>query len=196
MTQQPKRSSDHKYYDLAYRAHSGTSFTPDKRAASECEWYDSVCEEFTAAGKEWAIEKFTRLFLKSLAAKSRIYSSMIAGPARFPVARMEKYNRWEHNATTELLAFIEKVRKPPVQPRTELDYGIEQKEYQINGVRILHNTEENRLQLFFDGKPEQEMITKLKSRGFKWSPRNKAWQRQLTPNAIHVLPYLFPKEAA
>lgn len=178
----------HKYYDLAYRAHSGTSFTPEKRAVSECEWYDSVCKEFNEAGKEWAIEKWTRLFLKSLAAKSRCYSSMIAGPARFPVARMEKYNRWEHNATTELLAYLEKVRKPPAPPRTELDYKIEHREYSIGDVGVLHNVEENRLQLFYPGKPEPETITKLKSRGFKWSPRNKAWQRQLTPNAIRALP--------
>lgn len=186
----------HKYYDLACRAHSGTSFTPEKRAASECEWYDSVCKEFTETGKEWAIEKWTRLFLKSLAAKSRCFSAMIAGPARFPVARMEKYNRWEHNATSELLAFLEKVRKPPAPPRTELDYGIEQKEYEIDGVRVLQNAEENRLQLFYDGKPAQDMIATLKSRGFKWSPRNKAWQRQLTNNAVWALLSIFPEMEA
>lgn len=178
----------HKYYDLAYRAHSGSSFVPEKRAVSDCEWYDSVCKEFKDAGKDWAIEKFSSLFIKQLSAKNRCYSVMIAGPARFPVARMEKLNRWEHNATEKLLAFIEKVRRPPVSMRTELDYGIEQKEYEIGEVRVLHNVEENRLQLFYPGKPESETITKLKSRGFKWSPRNKAWQRQLTPNAILALP--------
>lgn len=186
----------HKYYDLAYRAHHGTSFTPEKRAVSECEWYDSVCKELTEAGKEWAIEKWTRLFLKSLAAKSRCVSWMIAGRARFPVARMEKYNRWEHNASTELLEYLEKVRKPPAPPRTELDYGIEQREYEISGVRILQNTEENRLQIFFDGKPEREMIDTLKSRGFKWSPRNQCWQRQLTNNAVWALLAIFPEQEA
>lgn len=181
----------HKYYDLAYRAHSGTSFTPEKRALSECEFYDSVCKEFLEAEKEWAIEKFSRLFVKSLAARSRCYSSMIAGPARFPVARMEKYNQWERNASDALLSFIDKVRKPPAPSRTELDYGIQQKEYNYSNARVLQNKEDNRLQLFFDGKPDQPMIERLKSRGFKWSPRNKAWQRQLTPNAIAVIPYIF-----
>lgn len=182
----------HKYYDLAYRAHSGTSFYPDKRAISECEYYDGICKEFAGAGKEWAIEKFTLLFLKGLAANSRCYSSMIAGPARFPVARMEKYNGWARNADNETLAFIAKVRKPPAQPRTELDYKIEAKEYNIGEVRVLQNVEDNRLQLFFEGKPEQEMIATLKSRGFKWSPRNRAWQRQLTPNAIRALNDVLP----
>lgn len=181
----------HKYYDLAYRAHSGTSFSPEKRAVSECEFYDSICQEFTAEGKEWAIEKFTRLFLKSLSAKSRCVSWMIAGRGNFPVARMEKYNQWERNATEELLDFIAKARKPPATPRTEIDYNIKESEYMIGDVRILQNTIDNRLQLFFDGKPEPIMIEKLKARGFKWSPRNKAWQRQLTPNAVNALKWLF-----
>lgn len=186
----------HKYYEMAYRAHSGTSLSPERRAISECEYYDSVVAEFIAAGKEWAIEKFTRLFLKGLAANARCYSSMIAGPARFPVARMEKYNKWARNADDETLAFIAKVRKPPVQPRTELEYNIEAKEYEVNGVKVLHNTEQNRLQLLFDGKPEAAMIEKLKARGFKWSLRNMAWQRQLTPNAVAVVPYILNQQVA
>lgn len=190
----PVKEAKHKYYELAYRAHHSTSFTPEKRAVSECQYYDDICREFTETGKEWAIEKFSRLFLKSLAAKSRCVSVMIAGPARFPVDRMQKYNQWERNASDALLAFVDKVRKPPVSARTELDYNIAEKEYNIGDVRVLQNTEDNRLQLFFDGKPEQGMIEKLKSRGFKWSPRNKAWQRQLTPNALNVLAYIFPNE--
>ena len=42
---------------------------------------------------------------------------------------------------------------------------------------------EERYRFVFDGKPEQEVINLLKSEGFKWSPKNKAWQRQMTPNA-------------
>lgn len=42
---------------------------------------------------------------------------------------------------------------------------------------------EERYRFVFDGKPEQEVINLLKYEGFKWSPKNKAWQRQMTPNA-------------
>ena len=42
---------------------------------------------------------------------------------------------------------------------------------------------EERYRFVFDDKPEQEVINLLKSEGFKWSPKNKAWQRQMTPNA-------------
>ena len=44
-----------------------------------------------------------------------------------------------------------------------------------------------RLQLIFDGKPEPEVLEILKRNGFRWSPKNEAWQRQLTPNAKYAL---------
>lgn len=187
-------AEQHKYYKRAYDAYRGTSFSPEKRAASEIEWYEGVCQGLKTSGKEAAIDKFTTLWLKHMGAKSRCMSSMITGPANFPVARMEKYNRWEHNASTAVTDFLEKVNRPPVEPRTELDYGIAEKEYMIGDVKVLQNTADNRLQLFFPGKPEADLIAKLKGRGFKWSPRNKAWQRQLTPNALRVLPHLFQNE--
>ena len=171
----------HKYYDRAYRAYTWSSFSPEKRAESECAYYDEVM----ATLPEWAKEKFTRLFLKSLGAKSRCASPMVTGPARFPVARMEKYRQWERNATEAMFDFVTKATKPPSPPRIELDYNIQSKEYEINGIKIVHNTEVNRLQLLFPAKPDPNMIAKLKARGFKWSPRFKAWQRQLTPNAIN-----------
>lgn len=49
-----------------------------------------------------------------------------------------------------------------------------------DGIRVVQNAEINRLQIFFPGKPEQEVRTKLKSYGFRWSPTEGAWQRQLS----------------
>lgn len=49
--------------------------------------------------------------------------------------------------------------------------------------KIVENAEIMRLQLIFDGKPSDEIRAILKSNGFKWSPNNSAWQRQLTDNA-------------
>lgn len=46
-------------------------------------------------------------------------------------------------------------------------------------------TEMNRLQLYFDEKPDEQRRTVLKSNGFKWAPSQGAWQRQLTDNAIY-----------
>ena len=42
---------------------------------------------------------------------------------------------------------------------------------------------DERYRFIFDGKPEQDIIATLKSNGFKWSPKNAAWQRQITSNA-------------
>ena len=51
------------------------------------------------------------------------------------------------------------------------------------GGRIIQNAEENRLQILFDEIPGEDVRAALKSHGFRWSPKNKAWQRQLTQNA-------------
>jgi hypothetical protein len=48
------------------------------------------------------------------------------------------------------------------------------------------NTELNRLQLFFDEKPNEVERARLKANGFKWAPTHGAWQRQLTDNAIYA----------
>lgn len=56
-----------------------------------------------------------------------------------------------------------------------------------NGVQIVRNAELCRLQIIFPGKPDGETIENLKKNGFRWSPKNMAWQRQLTPNAERAL---------
>lgn len=55
----------------------------------------------------------------------------------------------------------------------------------INGVRMVVNQEDNRIQLFFPGKPADEIRTKLKSNGFRWAPSVGAWMRHLSNNAIY-----------
>ena len=51
------------------------------------------------------------------------------------------------------------------------------------GGTIVRNTTANRLQIIFDDIPTADVRQALKSHGFRWSPRNQAWQRQLTQNA-------------
>ena len=57
--------------------------------------------------------------------------------------------------------------------------------WQFPGGRAEANTEMNRLQLFFDEKPNDQQRAALKAHGFKWAPSQEAWQRQLTDNAIY-----------
>ncbi len=54
------------------------------------------------------------------------------------------------------------------------------------GGKAVANTENNRLQLLFDEKPDAEKRTVLKQNGFHWAPSERAWQRQLNDNAIYA----------
>ena len=53
-------------------------------------------------------------------------------------------------------------------------------------VEVVENVEENRLQLVFPGKPPEKVRRILKSYGFRWSPRNVAWQRHLNGNGRYA----------
>lgn len=57
----------------------------------------------------------------------------------------------------------------------------------IEGGKIVHNGEAQRLQIFFDGIPSKEVREALKSHAFKWAPTAKAWQRTLTENAKYAV---------
>lgn len=46
----------------------------------------------------------------------------------------------------------------------------------FDGGRIVDNATANRVQIFFDGKPEATLRTELKSCGFRWAPSIGAWQ--------------------
>ena len=49
--------------------------------------------------------------------------------------------------------------------------------------KVERDTESNRINLYFDGKPEYSVISALKHRGFRWSPSHMCWTRQLTDEA-------------
>ncbi len=60
------------------------------------------------------------------------------------------------------------------------------------------NTDMNRLQLFFDERPDEKQRASLKSNGFRWAPSQGAWQRQLNDNAIYAagrLDFIKPKDS-
>ncbi len=55
------------------------------------------------------------------------------------------------------------------------------------GGAVVMNAEENRIQVLFDEKPDDEIRRELKSNGFKWAPSKNAWQRQLNENGVSAL---------
>lgn len=78
--------------------------------------------------------------------------------------------RWKK----ELEAEQSRLQRAELQPQTERT---------INGVRVEEHLEDDRLRLYFPTKPDAQTIKKLKGDGWKWSPSNLAWQRQLTNHA-------------
>ncbi len=286
-------------YDMAYRAYTNSSFSPEKRAESEQRGYIQAMVNFydlfikmvkTPKDKEYfdmRMAQYQDFYLKHqsniLGAKSRTASSMITGPANFPVRRnqkalnsldnkendfYEKEKKFETNTRKALtpkelqpiksgqsdtISLLEKklsklmevqetmkaankiikskklskeqkiidLQKVGIKEKSALqlfepDYAgrlgfpgysltnnnanikrikgrisIEKRrinesktdtnaEETINGVKLVKNHAANRVQIFFDGKPEADVRTKLKKLGFKWAPSKGAWQRFLS----------------
>lgn len=126
-------------YRAAMEAHSGTSFSPEKRAEGEQQSYvnhmtsvwnqlekrtkhpDYKIEE---ARKAKALEEFQNFkaqwrsrYMGVLGARSRLVSSMIAGPANFPFRRMakkddayrnqsESFSEWERGAISRMMQAV------------------------------------------------------------------------------------------
>ncbi len=82
-------------------------------------------------------------------------------------------NNAEMNRLRKRIGYLEKLSK------------ITSHEITINGVRIVMNVEANRIQLFFPGKPEDHIRQSLKRSGFRWSPREGAWQRHISNTATY-----------
>ncbi len=278
---------------IAHAAHYGTSFVPEKRAEQAREGY---AETLTTDQAELAAmcrddaeratleiefaryhEGYRRRTLAYLQSRSRLVSVMIAGPSKFPAARMNKRGEVSHKRLTELLEFRERalaairrtlrpelrpimsgdadavdrlqseirqaerrqeamkaangiIRRKPKNEETpeklaELmttlgmsegearrlfaadfcgrigfpDYKLtnnganirrmkerleriarakEQADTTIKGehARIEDCPADNRVRLFFPGKPAAEVREKLKSRGFRWTPSLGCWQ--------------------
>lgn len=93
-------------------------------------------------------------------------------------AWMLSNNRQNINAKKKRLAGLESVKERGTDSKTVTVEG--------EDVQVIENTELMRLQFVFPDKPSDEVRAVLKRWAFKWSPKNKAWQRQLTGNARYA----------
>ena len=196
----------------ARRAYHAISFSPERRGDSVVDGYIETMKKLAEfiegiaisdEQKEKAQSVFDGLrqtYLKKqlawLSAQSRCMSSMITGPANFPVRRAEKANASERKRSDEWLDFhnkLEKLATKSLTIKTPTEATGENTSEELEGITIVRNKDEDRLQLIFSGKPSEEIRTLLKSRGFRWSPRFGAWQRQLTANAEYALKILMPQ---
>ena len=58
----------------------------------------------------------------------------------------------------------------------------EDEEIKFNGGRVVVCNSDERMRFYFDEIPPVEVRNLMKRNAFKWSPKNGAWQRQLTAN--------------
>ena len=61
---------------------------------------------------------------------------------------------------------------------------------QYDGFILRENAENCRIQFIFGGKPDDETRSLLKSYGFRWSPKETAWQRLLNENGRRAAEYI------
>ena len=104
--------------ELAYRAHSGTSFSPEKRSESIVNDYseeiDNDVIKITAQGaNSEQIERYVNGYKSKLTtylhSQSNVMSTMITGPANFPVESNRKKSNWADNHYTHFREWRKKV---------------------------------------------------------------------------------------
>lgn len=105
--------------------------------------------------------------------KKAMSGSYRANPKPF-----ESYELSNNNAEIHRL----KDRITALTRRKELGYV----GWEFDGGHVEANTADNRLQIFFDEKPDKEIREELKGNGFRYAPSAEAWQRQLNDNAIYA----------
>ena len=76
--------------------------------------------------------------------------------------------------TEQRLAELDRREQQAAEPQTGTAF---------DGGQIVRNIDLNRLQILFDAIPSADTRAAMKQNGFRWSPKNQAWQRQLTDNA-------------
>ena len=100
---------------------------------------------------------------------------------RFPHLEGKPYPTWAlSNNNAEIRRVKERIEE--LSKRQEVGFV----GWEFNGGEVRANTSDNRLQIFFEEKPDEETRSDLKHNGFKWSPKANAWQRQLTTNAYYA----------
>jgi hypothetical protein len=119
-------------WDLCYKAHSWTSFSPEKRATQHVKDYSEMLEsDLNELGESQGNykEKFIQKFKDWMASKSNCASTMITGGANFNVRRNEKALKAERNKVEAFYNWREKYFKAvnrvrTLSPEEELDNAL------------------------------------------------------------------------
>ena len=122
------------HYQIFYRAHYNTSFSPDKRA-EQCvrDFNEELTQDLLELGENCGNyqKKYTDYVLLWARRKANTLSPMITGPARFPVARNARAMNAEQRAWESFRAWRERYfkavnRKPILSPEDDLEATLDE----------------------------------------------------------------------
>lgn len=117
--------------------------------------------------------------LEALGLSKKLINEVMSEPQyAFQKKGFQAYQISNNNA--KIKATEEAIRRHTAMAETE------DSEIPFEGGKIEMCYSEERIRIYFDERPDAEMIKNLKGAAFKWSPKNVAWQRQLTPNAKYA----------
>lgn len=117
------------------------------------------------------VEQMVALGVSESVAQKFLSNETFSGPG------IPRYELTNNNANMKRIAQrIAQLKKVESIPHSEEE---------INGVKLVVSPEDNRVQLFFPGKPSEEKRTELKRNGFRWAPTVGAWMAFLNPYAVH-----------
>lgn len=141
---------------------------------------DYLTDKFSKQYAEW-LNKESEL-------KLRYPSQMITGAGGWTpnkIARKESAFNSLFNEFKTINKIKEDIKNEPFKVKRNETKGVavQSDRYESKYFKVIQNEQENRLQLKFDGKPDEETRSLLKKNGYKFSPSRGVWQRQLTNNA-------------
>jgi len=138
------------FKEKAISAHRWTSFSPERRGETMVNQYSAQLAEDLEELKAQNIDsetlaayeqRYKSLFGAWLNAKSNCISSMITGPARFPIHKAEKANRSEENHYNIFQQWREKAKKAIIkklQPEKTYNSEIDRYKQELEGMRKNH----------------------------------------------------------
>lgn len=160
---QPLMPDHHSYKsDLSYRKRIDGKFSKAFELKGKAEHYEN---KVNSIEKNYAVSQDDPEAIKKLKVKI----------IRLEKERIEIKSRDHHG--WELSNLSQNIRsiKLRIEKLERLD-KVQAQSFENNNIKVEVNKDQNRIMIYFPGKPEEEIRKKLKHHGFRWSPRNQAWQ--------------------
>jgi len=208
-----------KYYeideDLAKRGQQSYSLWEYKENSATISYRNEIDEVFELAESiknEYGIDIQEKLqywadrYAKKMADWINTKNGIDASHVSWAIAGPANYNMKKHNQRMNRLGKIfaeykqfEEIKnkikalkyyKPKIEKKGEIN---ENYNFENDYFEVIQNEDLNRIQLLFNGKPDEEIRTILKKSGWRWSPKNNCWQRQLTGNARMNVMYIISR---